>query len=111
MRSAIATLYGRHAGLLTFTYKHTSYSTSSLNGGLETCHGGGATSGSQAQEATRLAACASLIAYFYNYAQQAKVPEALDVARELYGYAATHITSPFNGTKVLVGLLRALGSN
>ncbi len=44
----------------------------------------------------KIAGCAPLIYFFYNYGKQSSVPESIDVAEKLYWYAVTNIEGPFD---------------
>jgi hypothetical protein len=57
----------------------------------------------------RIAGCAPLIFFFWEYGRERAVPEAVEVARTLYRYALTSIRGPFDPETALSGLLRGWG--
>ena len=76
---------------------------------LAVCRRGGAEKDAASNESVRVAGCAPLVFFFYEYGRQKSVPAAIDVARKLYWYAATDIHGPFDAKASLAGLLRTWG--
>lgn len=109
VQQAIDKLYQHHPEIESFTVRDVQYNTITRDKVLATCHQGGAETDPAALESTRIAGCAPLIYFFYNYGQQSSVPESTDVAQKLYWYALTNIQGPFDPKQSLVGLLRNWG--
>ena len=76
---------------------------------LDVCHRGGAASDPASLESLRLAGCAPLIFFFYEYGRQSSVPAAIDVAQKLYWYAATNVERAVRLPGVAVGAAAELG--
>jgi len=109
VQQAIANLYRDHPEIESFTVRDVQYNTTTRDKVLETCHQGGAETDPAALESTKIAGCAPLIYFFYNFGQQSSVTESTDVAQKLYWYAVTNIQGPFDPRQSLVGLLRNWG--
>ena len=109
VQQSIDDLYRHHPSIESFTVRDVQYNTTTRDKVLETCHQGGAETDPAALESTKIAGCAPLIYFFYNYGQQSSVPESTDVAKKLYWYAVTNIQGPFDPKQPLVGLLRNWG--
>lgn len=109
VQQAIDDLYSHHPAIESFTVRDVQYNAITRDKVLATCHQGGAETDPAALESTRIAGCAPLIYFFYNYGQQSSVPESTDVAEKLYWYALTNIRGPFDPKQSLVGLLRNWG--
>lgn len=109
VQQAIDDLYRHHPEIESFTVRDVQYNTITRDKVLATCHQGGAEADPAALESTKIAGCAPLIYFFYNYGQQSSVPESTDVAEKLYWYALTNIQGPFDPKQSLVGLLRNWG--
>jgi len=108
VRSAIRTLYSQHPEIGAFTYKDVSYTPTTRDSVLSVCRVGGPTANARERETSRVFGCAPLIFFFYSFGMQKHVPQSVDVARDLYGYAAA-IQGPFNPKPALTGLLRSWG--
>jgi hypothetical protein len=106
VESAIATLYRRRPGIRTFVVRDVEYNTATRNKVLDICHRGGLELDRAALESSRIAGCAPLIFFFYNYGRQRKAPDALAVARKIYWYAIESIHGPFDARATLDALLR-----
>jgi hypothetical protein len=104
--SAITRLYRRRPGIRTFVVRDVEYSPLTLNKVLDICHRGGLELNRAALESSRVAACAPLIFFFYNYGQEKSVPDAIRVARKIYWYAVGSIHGPFDARATLDALLR-----
>jgi len=109
VQQAIGDLYRNHPAIESFAVRDVQYNTITRDKVLETCHRGGAETDPAALESTKIAGCAPLIYFFYNYGQQSSVPESTDVAEKLYWYAVTNIQGPFDPKQSLVGLLKNWG--
>jgi hypothetical protein len=106
---AIDDLYRRHPEIESFSVRDVQYNTITRDKVLETCRHGGAETDPAALESTKIAGCAPLIYFLYNYGKQSSVAESIDVAAKLYWYAVTNIQGPFDPKQSLVGLLRNWG--
>jgi hypothetical protein len=109
VQQAIGDLYRDHPAIESFTVRDVQYNAITRDKVLETCRRGGAETDPAALESTKIAGCAPLIYFFYNYGQQLSVPESTDVAEKLYWYAVTNIQGPFDPKQSLVGLLKNWG--
>ena len=109
VQQSIDDLYRHHPAIESFTVRDVQYNTTTRDKVLETCHQGGAETDPAALESTKIAGCAPLIYFFYNYGQQSSVTESTDVAEKLYWYAVTTIQGPFDPKQPLIGLLRNWG--
>ena len=109
VQQAIGDLYRNHPAIESFTVRDVQYNAITRDKVLETCRRGGAETDPAALESTKIAGCAPLIYFFYNYGQQSSVPESTDVAEKLYWYAVTNIQGPFDPKQSLVGLLKNWG--
>ena len=107
--AAIDELYRAHPGIGSFIVQDVAYNQTTRDKVLDVCHRGGAASDPASLESLRLAGCAPLIFFFYEYGRQSSVPTAIDVARKLYWYAATNVSGPFDSRASLSGLLRSWG--
>jgi len=74
---------------------------------LRICREGSGAVNDQERESQQVSACASLIFFFYYYGQQNPVPESVDVAQKLYGYALNGKSA--DSQKGLTDLLRSWG--
>jgi hypothetical protein len=108
VRTAIRTLYTQHPEIGSFTYQDVSYTPATRDKVLTVCRVGGPTANARERETSRVFGCAPLIFFFYSFGTRKRVPESVDVARDLYGYAAA-ISGPFNPKPALTGLLRSWG--
>jgi hypothetical protein len=109
VKAAIADLYRAHPDLLSFTVQDVSYNETTRDKVLEVCRRGGAEQDPASQESVRLAGCAPLIFFFWQYGQQSPAPDSTDVARKLYWYAVTSVHGPFDAKDSLSGLLQSWG--
>jgi hypothetical protein len=76
---------------------------------LLVCHRGGPEQSRAQRESIRVAGCAPLVFFFYRYGRQHAVPEATDVARQIYWYAVRDIRGPAEVRATLTALLRSWG--
>ena len=109
VKTAIDDLYRTHPGIATFVVQDVAYNQTTRDKVLDVCHRGGAASDPASLESLRLAGCAPLIFFFYEYGRQSSVPAAIDLAQKLYWYAATNVSGPFDSRASLSGLLRSWG--
>jgi len=103
---AIDRLYRRRPGLSTFVVRDVEYNPATRNKVLDICHRGGLELNRAALESSRIAGCAPLIFFFYNYGRQKRALDAVAVARKIYWYAVRHIDGPFDAQATLDALLR-----
>jgi hypothetical protein len=108
-KAAIDELYRAHPDLESFTVQDVQYNEITRGKVLEVCRRGGAERDATSLESVRVAGCAPLIFYFWQYGDQKQAPDAIEAARKLYWYAATSIRGPFSARDSLSGLLRSWG--
>ena len=108
-RQAIDRLYRNHPAIRTFVVRDVEYTPQTRDRVLRVCSRGGAEIDRGQLETSKVFACAPLIFFFDRYGHQASVPESVDVARQLYWYALTHIRGPYEAKRELVHLLRSWG--
>jgi hypothetical protein len=106
---AIEKLYRRHPQLRSFVVRDVEYTAATRDKVLQVCHEGGLELDRAVLESSRIAGCAPLIFFFYSYGRRRSVPEAVEVARKLYWYAARNVRGPFDARASLVALLRTWG--
>jgi hypothetical protein len=109
VQAAIHDLYRAHPGLLSFTVQDVSYNETTRDKVLDVCHRGGAEKDAASLESVRLAGCAPLIFFFWQYGKQSSAPDSIDVARKLYWYAVRNVHGPFDSKDSLSGLLQSWG--
>jgi hypothetical protein len=109
LRSAIDRLYAAQPGILTFAAHGVGYSPVFRDKALDLCGRGGPETSAAARESLKIDACAPLVFFFYTYGQAKSVPQSIDVARQVYWYAATHIRGPFDARAALSTMLRRSG--
>jgi len=109
LRAAVDDLYRTHPGINGFIVKDVQYNPTTRDKVLEVCRRGGAESDAASQESIRVAGCAPLIFFFYEYGRQSSVPASIELARKLYWYAVTSIRGPFDSRDSLSGLLQSWG--
>lgn len=109
LESAIARLYRRHPGLSGFVVRDVVYTPATRNKVLDICHRGGLEGNRAALESSRIAGCAPLVFFFYNYGRRKNAPDAAAVARKTYWYAVESIRGPFDARATLDPLLRTWG--
>ena len=109
VKAAIDRLYRAHPGLNAFIVKDVQYNPITRDKVLDVCRRGGAESDAASQESIRVAGCAPLIFFFYEYGRQSSVPASVELARKLYWYAVTSIRGPFDPRDSLSGLLQSWG--
>src|SRR5262245_49438761 len=102
--SAIDGLYRRRPGIRAFVVRDVEYSPATRNKVLDICHRGGLELNRAALESSRIAGCAPLIFFFYNYGRQKSAPDAVAVARKIYWYAVENIKGPFDAQATLDAL-------
>ena len=103
---AIASLYRRQPGIRTFVVRDVEYTPATRNKVLDICHRGGLELNLAALESSRIAGCAPLIFFFYNYGRHKNAPDAVAAARKIYWYAVENINGPFDARATLDALLR-----
>lgn len=104
--NAIGRLYRRRPGIRTFVVRDVEYSPATRNKVLDICRRGGLELDRAAVESSRIAGCAPLIFFFYNYGRQRSAADAVAVARKIYWYAVENIKGPFDARATLDALLR-----
>ena len=109
VRAAVDELYQAHPGIARFIVQDVQYNAITRDKVLDVCRRGGAEHDPASSESVRIAGCAPLVFFFYEYGRQRSVPESVDVARTLYWYAVTSIDGPFDAKDTLSGLLRSWG--
>jgi hypothetical protein len=109
VRSAVDALYRSDHGMSTFTVRSVAYTPATRDTVLAVCRRGGASSTARELESSRVAACAPLIFFYYRYGRHASSPDAIDLARKLYWYAATNVKGPFDAKRSLAALLSGWG--
>jgi hypothetical protein len=109
VRAAVGDLYRRRPGLRRYAVRDVEYSPRTLAHVLGVCTRGGLELDRGSLETSQIFACAPLIFFFASYGRQARAPEATVVARELYGFAVTHVRGPYRAQRLLASLLRTWG--
>ena len=109
VRPAVDRLYTQHPDLRSFVARDVQYTLRTRDKVLRVCHRGGPEQDRARRESIRLAGCAPLVFFFYSYGHQHAVPEATDVARQIYWYAVRNIRGPINARATLTALLRSWG--
>jgi hypothetical protein len=107
VKQAIDDLYTRHPDINSFVVQSVTYTPATRDKVLKICSEGGLAANEQEREAQKVMACAPLIFFFNYYGQQKSVPESIDLARQLYGYALAGKSD--NSKKVLADLLKSWG--
>ena len=70
-----------------FTVQDVPYNEITRGKVLDVCRRGGAEQDPASLESVRVAGCAPLIFYFWQYGDQKQAPDAVEAARKLYWYA------------------------
>jgi hypothetical protein len=109
LRRAIELLYQHEPTIRGFVAQDVEYTPKTRNKVLSVCQHGGPETNAAALESAKIAGCAPLVFFFYKYGSQKSVPESIDVARDVYWYAATKIHGPFDAHKALTALLVSWG--
>jgi hypothetical protein len=109
VRRAVDRLYAEHPDLRFFVVRDVQYTPRTRDKVLLVCHRGGPERSRARRETIRLAGCAPLVFFFYSYGRQHTVPEATDVARQIYWYAARNVSGPIDARTTLTALLRSWG--
>jgi hypothetical protein len=104
--AAIRRLYEVHPNIRTFVVRDVEYNPRTRDKVLDICHRGGLELDRAALESSRVAGCAPLIFFFYNYGRQKNAPDSTAVARRLYWYAVENIRGPFGARSTIDSLLR-----
>ena len=107
--AAILTLYRSHPAVSRASFNDVEYPAVTREKVLRVCRLGGPEKSASALESSRILACAPLIFFYYSYGRRASVPEAIDVARTLYWYAATANRKPIDAGPGLERLLASWG--
>ena len=107
VKQAIDDLYTRHPDINSFVVQSVTYNPQTRDKVLKICSEGGLVSSEQERESQKVLACAPLIFFFNYYGQQKSVPEAIDLARQLYWYALADKSD--DSKKVLTDLLQSWG--
>jgi hypothetical protein len=106
VKREIASLYRRRPGIRTFVVRDVEYTPATRNKVLDVCHRGGLELNLAALESSRIAGCAPLIFFFYNYGRHKHASDAIATARKIYWYAVENIDGPFDARATLDALLR-----
>lgn len=109
VRSAIDKLYRNHPSIASFSAQDVQYNSITRDKVLEVCRTGGPETDAATRESDRIAGCAPLIFFFYNYGRHAAASDAYQVAEKLYWYAVSSIKGPINAKQSLNALLKAWG--
>jgi len=109
LKRAIELLYEHEPRIRGFVAQDVEYTPKTRNKVLSVCQHGGPETDAAALESAKIAGCAPLVFFFYRYGRQKSVPESIDVARDVYWYAATKIHGPFDAHKALTALLVSWG--
>ncbi len=107
IKQAINDLYTQHPDINSFAVQSVTYNPTTRDKVLKICSEGGLVDTAQELEAQKVMACAPLIFFFNYYGQQKSVPEAINLARQLYWYALAGKSD--NTKKVLTDLLKSWG--
>ncbi len=107
VKRAIDDVYTRHPDINSFIVQSVTYNPTTRDKVLKICSEGGLAANEQEREAQKVMACAPLIFFFNYYGQQKSVPEAIDLARQLYWYALAGKSD--DSKKVLTDLLTSWG--
>jgi hypothetical protein len=107
-RTAIRRLYAHHPEIRTFVSRDVYYTPETRDKVLDVCRRGGPTVNARERETSRVFGCAPLIFFFYGFGTRKHVSESIDVARDLYRYAAG-IKGPYDPQVPLADLLRRWG--
>ncbi len=107
IKQAINGLYTQHPDINSFIVQSVTYNPATRDKVLKICSEGGLAANAQELEAQKVMACAPLIFFFNYYGQQKSVPEAIALARQLYGYAVAGKSD--DSKKVLTDLLTSWG--
>jgi len=107
VKQAVADLYTRHPDINSFVVQSVTYKPETRDKVLRICSEGGLVANEGERESQKVLACAPLIFFFNYYGQQKSVPEAVDIARQLYWYALADKSE--DSKKVLTDLLRSWG--
>ena len=108
-KRAIDRLYRSHPGIASFVVKDVQYNEITRDKVLSVCRKGGIESDPASRESVRVAGCAPLVYFFYEYGRQRSAPDSIAVARKLYWYAVASIRGPFSARDTLSGLLQSWG--
>ena len=109
VRAAVDALYRSHPEIASFVVQDVQYNATTRDKVLQVCRRGGRETDPASLESVRVAGCAPLIFFFYNFGQQSSVRSSSVLARKLYWYAATSIRGPFDARASLTALLRSWG--
>jgi hypothetical protein len=109
LQRAIDHLYAKHPDIRSYVVRDVQYTPRTRDKVLSVCRSGGPEKTPESRESIRLAGCAPLVFFFYSYGQRHKIPEATDVARKTYWYAARNVHGPFDARKTLTALLATWG--
>jgi hypothetical protein len=110
VRTAVDGVYRAHPAIVAYDVRDVTYSPKTRDRVLAVCRRGGGTAATKRDlEASRIAACAPLIFFFYRYGRQAGAADSTDLARRLYWYAATNVKGPFDARASLDALLSTWG--
>ena len=107
VKQAIDHLYNRHPDSNSFAVQSVSYTPATRDKVLTVCQEGSIATTKEERDRQKVLACAPLIFFFHQYGQQKAVPEAIDLARQLYWYALDDKSD--DSKKVLTDLLTSWG--
>jgi hypothetical protein len=108
VRQGIDELYRDHPDVRGFVARDVRYTPVTRDKVMYVCSHGGPETSPRERETSRLFGCAPLIFFFYRYGRESDVPQAVELARELYWYAAS-IRRPYEARPVLTALLESWG--
>ena len=107
VKQAVDNLYTHHPDINSFIVQSVTYTPATRDKVLKICSEGSIATNTEERDSQKVLACAPLIFFFHYYGQQKSVPEAVDVARQLYWYALADKSDATK--KVLTDLLRSWG--
>lgn len=107
VKTAIEKLYRNHPSITSFSAQDVQYNSITRDKVLDVCHKGGPETDAASRESARIAGCAPLIFFFYNYGRHDA--DAYQVAEKLYWYAVTSIKGPVDARQSLTALLKRWG--
>jgi hypothetical protein len=108
VRRAIDDLYREHPAIRAYVARDVRYTPTTRDKVVRVCRRGGPQKDSRERESSRIFGCAPLIFFFYRYGRESAVPQAVELARKLYWYAAS-IKEPYDAQPVLSSLLKTWG--
>jgi hypothetical protein len=104
VRQGIDELYRDHPEIRSFVARDVRYTPATRDKVMQVCSDGAPQTNPRERESSRILGCAPLIFFFYRYGRDSGVPQAVELARQLYWYAAA-IKRPYDAEPVLSTLL------